>query len=164
MSPTRTTVTTTSDNTTPSLTAMSIRDVIGTFFCGIAAGVLTGVVWLLLNRYVFGAVLCRDGGAQCAQAPLFSMIVAMVVGMIAGVIGMAQLRVFRPLLAVIATVAALWGIQTWLMPMTWYWALVVLGLLFGLSYALFAWVSRIRSFILAIVVTVIAVVIVRLIM
>jgi hypothetical protein len=65
-------------------------------------------------------------------------------------------------LIVIAATIALWGINTLTASMAWYFALPVIMIMFGLVYGLFAWIARIRSFILAIVVTVVLVVIVRL--
>lgn len=142
---------------------MSVRELLTTILVGAGAGLIAAAITILMNKFVFAAVLCRaDSAADCANAPMYSMIVGLVIGSIAGLVALAQLRVYRPLLIVVATVVALWGFQTLISGMAWYWALAVMMLLVGLSYGLFAWIARIRSFLLAAVVAVVLVVIVRL--
>lgn len=142
---------------------MATRELLSTVLCGVGVGLLVALLMYLMNKFVFGAVLCRpQAPADCAQAPTYSMIVAMIIGAIAGLVSMARIRVYRPLLIVIAATIALWGINTLTASMAWYFALPVIMIMFGLVYGLFAWIARIRSFILAIVVTVVLVVIVRL--
>ena len=85
--------------------------------------------------------------------------VGWLVGWLAG--WLARFRVYRPLLVVLTATVALWDLGTTILPMAWYWALLVGAVLFALAYTLFAWVSRIRNFILAVVVAVVMVVIVR---
>ena len=46
--------------------------------------------------------------------------------------------------------------------MPWYWALIVPMVLFGLVYGVFAWIARIRSFLIAVILTVLVVVGIRL--
>ena len=77
---------------------------------------------------------------------------------------MVQTRVYRPLLAVLGTTVGLWGIHALTGSMAWYWALLVTAVLFGLSYTLFAWVARIRSFVAALIVTVVLVALMRYVM
>lgn len=144
------------------LVSMPMRDFVSTLIVGIGVGLLVAIVAFLMNKFVFGAVLCRPQSmTDCAQAPNYAMIVAMVIGAIAGVVALARLRVYRPLLIVLAATIALWGLHSLVGGLAWYWALLVFGLLFGITYGLFAWISRIRSFILALVITIVMVVIVR---
>ena len=145
------------------LISMSLGELIRVVLCGVGVGLIVAVVYYLMNKFVFGAVLCRpQAPADCNQAPNYAFIVAMVIGAIAGVATLVRLRVYRPLLAVLATVIALWGIHLALSGVVWYWALLATMALFGIAYGLFTWLARIRSFILAIVVTVVVVVVVRL--
>lgn len=145
------------------LVGMSFGDLAKTMAAGVVTGLLTAGVAILMYRFVFAAVLCRSAtNVDCNQAPLYATIVAIVVGAIIGTVVLARLRVFRPLLVVLATAIALWTVHIWALGMAWYWGLLVTALLYGLSYGLFAWVARIRSFILAIVVTVVLVVGLRL--
>jgi hypothetical protein len=142
---------------------MSVRELITTILVGAGAGLVATAITILMNKFVFAAVLCRpEAATDCTNAPMYSMIVGLVIGSIAGLVALAQLRVYRPLLIVVATVIALWGFQALVGGLAWYWALLVMMLLFGLSYGLFAWIARVRSFLLAAVIAVVLVVLVRL--
>lgn len=145
------------------LMPMSGRDLITTLLIGAGVGLVFGISFYLLNKFIFGAVLCRpQAPADCSQAPLYAFIVAMVIGVIAGLVSLVRMRVYRPLLAVLAATIALWGVHELVLGAKWYWGLLALMLLFGLAYALFTWLSRIRSLIIALIAIVIAVVVVRL--
>ena len=89
------------------------------------------------------------------------MIVAIIISTIAGVANLARLRIYRPLLIGLASAISLWGLQTVAGSFAWYWAVLVFVALFTLAYAAFAWVARLRNFILALVVTVVLVVLAR---
>lgn len=145
-----------------SLIPMSVRELLGIVAGGAVIGLAVVGLYLLLNHFVFSAVLCRpQSPADCNQAPTYAMIVAQIVGVIAGIGVLVRLRVYRPLLVVLATLIALWTLQQLIGPFVWYGALAAGAVLFGLSYGLFAWVARIRSFILTLVITVVLVVIAR---
>lgn len=152
------------DNSTVSpLVQMSLRELVAAIVCGIGVGLMVSALMLIMNKYLFGTVLCRtSASADCSQAPLYSLIVSMVIGAIAGVVGLARLRVFRPLLTVIASAVALWGIEPIVFGMPWYWAILSTMFLFGICYGLFTWISRVRSFILAVVLVTVLVVVTRL--
>ncbi|MBP6038503.1 MAG: hypothetical protein KA604_04175 [Candidatus Saccharimonas sp.] len=145
------------------LVTMSSGELIRTILTGIGVGILSAVLMVLMNKFIFGAVLCRPQSVtDCSQAPTYAMIVAMVIGAIAGLVSLARMRVYRPLLIVLAATIALWGLNTVMASVAWYWALLMAALLFGLVYGLFAWIARIRNFIMAVVVTVVVIVVVRL--
>lgn len=141
---------------------MTQREFIGVLITGLAVGMAVFALYALLNKFVFGAVLCRpQSTGDCTQAPNYAMIVAMIIGTIGGVANLARMRVYRPLLVGIATAVALFGIHTVLSGAAWYWALIGFAVLFTLAYVAFTWVARLRNFILALVVTVVVVVLAR---
>ena len=140
---------------------MPLRELMATIAVGVGVGLLVALV-AYLNTFVFGVVLCRpQSSAECGQAPHYAAIVAMIVGAIAGVVALARLRVYRPLLIVIAATIALWGVSAMLSGITWYWSVAALAVIFGLVYGLFSWASRLRSFILAVVIVVVLIVAIR---
>ena len=142
--------------------SMSIGELLRTIVCGIGVGLVVAVALFLLNKFIFGAVLCRPQSmADCSQAPTYAMIVAMVLGAIGGLLALARMRLYRPLLVVLAATIALWGINSLVSGRVWYWAVLAVMVIFGLAYGLFAWIARIRNFVMALVVTIIAIVIVR---
>ena len=144
------------------LVSMSRRELISMILVGVAVGAIISVLYFLLNKFIFSAVLCRpQSTADCGQAPNYTMIVAMLVGSIGGLVGLARTRIYRPLLIVIVSVIALWGIQNVLMGLDWYWAMMITAIFFGLAYGVFGWLARIRNFILAIVLVAVLTVLVR---
>lgn len=138
------------------------RELLRTLMIGVIVGIGSGVVYMLLEKFVFGTVLCRpQSTGDCSQAPTYAAIVAAVIGLIAGVASLARARIYRPLLIVLASLISLWGIHTVLATWPWYLGLIAFAVLSGLTYLLYTWIARIRNFILAIVVIVVIVVIVR---
>lgn len=131
------------------LVGMSTIELAHVLLRGLIVGLLAVGVALIFNKFVFSAILCRPGMTGCSQAPLYATVVSVAISSIVGVLLLARLRVYRPLLVVIATVVALWAVFGWLFAMPWYLAFVVGGGLFALSYGVFSWILRIRSLLLA---------------
>lgn len=145
------------------LVPMSVRELITVVVTGLVVGAVVCGIAYLLNNFVFSAVLCRpQAPADCTNAPGYAMTVAIIIGSIAGLAALARLRVYRPLLVILAAAISLWGIHHLSEGLSWYWTLIVIALLFGFAYGLYAWLARIRSFIFAIVMTVVLVVLIRL--
>ena len=90
------------------------------------------------------------------------MIVASLIAALAGLIALVQIRSYRPLVVVAANVIAFWGFQSLIGGLAWYWGLLIMAALTAISYVTFSWIVRLRSFVLALVVTAIVVVLVRL--
>lgn len=144
------------------LVPMSVREVVRTIVTGVVVGLVVIAIYLLLNKYLFGAVLCRpQSPSECGQAPTYAIVAAQVIGIIVGLGALARLRIYRPLFVVIATVITLWTLQLLISPLPWFGALLAGAVLFGLSYGLYAWIARIRSFILAAVIAIVLIVLVR---
>lgn len=138
------------------------REVVTVLGIGAGVGLLVAGVSVLLEKYVFAAVLCRAGAdATCSQAPEYAMVVAMVIGAIFGVLALIQARVFRPLLVVLAVVVSLWGMSTLVSEYQWYWQLAIAVGFFSLTYLLYSWVARIRSFLIASSITIVLAVVMR---
>ena len=145
------------------IVAMSTRDMIRVIITGVIVGVVSVGLYALFYTYVFQPVLCRPQSTiNCTQAPNYSAVVAMVLSSIVGLVMLTRARVYRPRLVVIAVAVALWGSQSVASTLPWYWATLGMAVFGGLSYGLFTWLARIRSFILALVVMIVLVVVVRL--
>lgn len=130
---------------------------------GLIVGLLVwGVAWLF-QTYLYSIVLCRgDLVAKCASAPQYATATAAVIATGIGLFALARLQVFRPLPVVLAAVISLWGMTTLTTAMPWFGAAIAIALLYAVAYALFSWVARIRSFLLAVLLMTVLVVIVRL--
>jgi hypothetical protein len=132
-----------------------------TFFGGASVGFVVWVVAWILQRFVFSNLLCA-GAATCSEAVNYAGLVAMIVGSIAGLVVLTTTQVYRPLLVIVASALSLWGFESLVAGMSWYWALIASMIMFGLAYAAFAWLARVRNFVLTIVIVVILVVAARL--
>lgn len=129
---------------------------------GAIVGVLSVALMYVFNNFVFSVVLCRNQAPTCSEAPTYAMITGMIIGAMAGVALLANRRVYRPLLVTIAATVALWGFHLLIAGWAWYWALLAGIVLFALAYSVFALLARLRSFVIAVIVTIIVVLIVRL--
>lgn len=76
---------------------------------GAITGLLVAILMHVLNNFVFASLLCRQSANGCEAAPVYSMIVAIVIGSVFGLAGLARLRVYRPLLVVLAAAVSLWS-------------------------------------------------------
>lgn len=143
--------------------AASSRQLWRTASVGVIVGVVVWGLALLLETYVYSTILCRGDLAQkCSAAPQYAAATAALVAAGVGLFALARLQVFRPLLVVLASLISLWSLLPLLADMPWYGALIAAAAVYGLSYALFSWVVRLRSFIMAVLIVVILIVAVRL--
>lgn len=147
------------------LVTMSRMEIINIFFIGSMSGLIMWGLHQLLNKYLFTAVLCKGVATNdCARSPEYALMVATVLAGIVGLFALVRIRAYRPLLVVIGSTIALWGLGGLFIGALWYWALLIVAALYGLAYALFSWLVRPRSFIMAVTLVVVAVVIGRLVL
>ncbi len=143
---------------------MTVNDLLRTMLVGAVVGVASTGIYYLLNNFIFSAALCRPGVQGCSNAPIYATVVTVVISAIIGIVALARAGVYRPLLVALAVPLALWGMFALMGGMAWYFGLLFGALLFALAYGLFAWVARLRSFIISIVLLVVLVVVTRLIL
>lgn len=143
---------------------LSMSGLVSALLVGLGVGLVSMGVYLLLNHFIFSAALCRAGVEGCSNAPLYSTIITAVIAVIMGVVALARVGTYRPLLVALASTGALWSLYTVLGGAFWLWAVLIAGALFALAYGLFAWVARVRSFIIAIIALVVLAVVVRLVL
>lgn len=132
-------------------------------------GALVGAFcWILAHvfgLYVLKPTSCTGEALACAATSQPAAIVATLIAACIGLLGLVKLQVFRPLLIVIAATASLWGVVgilgTGMLP--WYFSLVAVILLHGLAYTTMMWIARIRLFWLAVLISLVLVVALRLI-
>jgi hypothetical protein len=154
------------NNDTPaSLVMMSYKKLLFVITCGAIAGVATWGLTHVLDAYIYKAILCSgDVAVQCASSYQYATTTATILGAAIGLFGLVRLQVFRPLLIVIAAYVALWGLLASLLPMTWYAAMGIVAVLYGLAFGVFAWLVRIRKFYIAIIIVILVTVGVRLVL
>lgn len=143
--------------------AMSNRDLLGILILGGIVGLLIWGLGLVLNRYIFDVFFCQNGiSSQCSRAVDYATGVAALAGSVAGLVGLIRLRVYRPLLIVLASVISLWGVVQLALGMRWYWGAPVTFLMYLLAYGLYSWIGRVRLFWIALAATVVLIAAVRL--
>lgn len=140
----------------------SARHIWQTALIGMAVGLIAwGVAWLC-NTYLYSVVLCRgDLVARCAAAPQYAEATAGIIAAGVGLFALARLQIFRPLPIAIGALISLWGLTALTTKLPWLGAALATVILYGLAYALFGWAVRIRSFLFAMVVLIVLVVLVR---
>lgn len=139
------------------------NDFIAVLLLGGATGLLVWILGTLLNRYVFDVYFCQgDINSQCAAAKNYAVAAASVLGGIAALGGLIRLRVYRPLLVVIAVLISTWGIVQSSWSLGWFTGILAVIILYALAFGAFSWIARVREFWIALVAIVLLVVAVRL--
>ncbi len=152
----------TASETRSNLVPMTWRELARIGASGAVIGALSVGLYVLFYTYIFQAVLCRDqANTACGQAATYAAITTAFIASFVAVVVLAHIRVYRPLLIILAAILALWGIQSIVVVLPWYWALAGMIAVGALAYSLFAWIARIRSFILSAVVAIVIAVIIR---
>lgn len=152
----------TASETRSNFVPMTWRELARIGAIGAVIGALSVGLYVLFHTYIFQAVLCRDqANTACGQAATYAAITTAFIASFVAVVVLAHIRVYRPLLIILAAILALWGIQAITAVLPWYWALVGMIAVGALAYSLFAWIARIRSFILSAVVAIVIAVIIR---
>ena len=152
----------TASETRSNFVPMTWRELARIGAIGAVIGALSVGLYVLFHTYIFQAVLCRDqANTACGQAATYAAITTAFIASFVAVVVLAHIRVYRPLLIILAAILALWGIQSIVVVLPWYWALAGMIAVGALAYSLFAWIARIRSFILSAVVAIVIAVIIR---
>lgn len=145
---------------------MSWRSVLNIFLVGVLVGLLTYLLYLLLQRFVFEPIMCRDSVAlaRCDNKDDFASIVALVLGSMLGLVLMVRERVYRPLLASLGIFLSFWTIFIVLANLPWIAVLVISALAFGIGYTLFAWLVQPISLATSLIAVTLAVVAIRIVL
>jgi len=158
----------TDSNTTaesPLLVAITYQKLLFVAIIGLITGAVIWGLTLVLDIYVYKALLCANESAQqCLSSTQYAAATATILGAAAGLFGLVRLQVFRPLLIVAAAIIALWGLLAIGAPLDWYVALPLTMALYGLAFAIFAWLTRIRHFLISLISVIVLIVIVRLVL
>lgn len=144
--------------------AIGIPGVFRALMAGVGVGVVGWLLTLFFKNVVIANIFCRsaDTFTICSNGGTIAWNIAFVIVALASVFVLMRTNMYRPLLIVLAAVAVLWGIGTWLLPMAWWQGLLWSGVLFGLAYALFAWLAAHTVFAVSLISTIVVVVLVRL--
>src|SRR5690606_32821563 len=142
------------DEARPQFMPITTADFLRVLLLGALIGMATYGVALLLRNFVFTPIVC-EGGQVCATAASYGEITSAILLAIVGLLGTVRLRVFRPMIVVVAATASLWGLMMTTDSLAWHWGLLAHGILYGLAYGLFTWAVRIRRFLVALILSVV---------
>lgn len=130
---------------------------------GAAVGLLVWGLGMLFDRFVFDVYFCQsEAGRQCASAKSYSVAAASFIAGIAALAGLIRLRVYRPLLVLIASLLSTWGVVQISWGLGWFTGILIAVAMYALAFGAFSWIARVREFWISLVVIIILVLAVRL--
>lgn len=134
-------------------------------FTGALVGVLIPLLGWVLSQLALRPILCQDPTASaCGMVDPIGYYAATVIVTAAAVPVLASGGVFRGLLVAVSAGVALWGLQNYVPALvggSWLEYGLFSAVLFGLAYALFYWLMRLRNFGLSLVISLAVVLAVR---
>ncbi len=149
----------------PSVIMMTRVEMIKLLAVSAIIGLVTIGLHVLLERYLFVPALCGGegvGSLRCESAPNVASGLALVLGGIAALFYFVQQRIYRPLLVVLLVGAALWGVPALIAEQSIVVGILLSAALFALAYGAFAWIVQVRNFVIALVLSLVLVIGLRL--
>lgn len=146
------------------IATFSRRSVITVAIIGAIVGAITWGLVLLLEHLLIIPIFCSSTGnfSVCANGGEVAGNLATVFAAVFGAFALVRYGYYRPIVIAIASACVLWGLSPALGGLDWFEALVWTVLLSALTYLTFAWLTRMRHFVIMLVVVIVAVIIVRL--
>jgi hypothetical protein len=131
---------------------MSMATLARIFLYGLIVATVTALLYIVLQKFVFEPILCRESAAlaRCANSDDFASGVAIVFGSMVGLVFLVRERVYRPMLALIGVAISLWTIFSLVAVLPAVLAAAVIVMLFGLAYVLFSWLVQPTSLLISI--------------
>ena len=133
---------------------------------GLIVGILVPLLSFLATQYFIQPVFCHATNTYgvCNNAGLTAYYISTVLISALATIILVNWQVFRPLLIAVAAAAALWGLQQAigeLARQSWLEYGLLSAITFMFTYLLFYWLMRVRSFVASVLLSVLAVVLLR---
>jgi hypothetical protein len=131
---------------------------------GAVAGLAVWVFTALIARYIIEPLACGqaiNADVCLAATPIAGNIATILITPLA-IVGMVRLGVIRPIIIALATAALLWPLAAWAEGLFWLEAIAWFVALYALAYGLFAWIVRSTLLWVAIVLSLVAVLAIRL--
>jgi hypothetical protein len=125
------------------LAPMSSRQLLGAGLIGLLIGLVVWGISSIVDQYVLKLLFCQS--SECVETTPYAIATASIIGAALGLFSLVKLRVLRPLLIVVAAMAALWGLSLHVAELPIYGVILANVFLYGAMYLLFAWLGRLRS-------------------
>jgi hypothetical protein len=145
------------------LNSYSLRSWVRVIVFGLIAGIAYFLLSLAINAAVVEPLVCRqlDEARSCIDASVTAGKITTVLVAALAVFGLIKLGAARPVIVAIASAAVLWSLSAYLQGLIWYEALAWSILLYALTYALFGWIARTTSSVLAVLLSIVVVLVIR---
>lgn len=132
---------------------MSVRTITNIFLYGLLVGVVTFGLYLLLERFVFEPILCRESAAlaRCGSKEAIASGASIALASLLGLVLLVRERVYRPILAILGVAISLWGVFALVAGLPVILAGFVSIILFAVAYVLFSWLVQPTSLLVSVV-------------
>lgn len=133
---------------------------------GLATGLVIPCMAWLVQKFLLAPIFCREASnlGVCAPSDLTAYYIAVIITTIISVALMANWQVFRPLLIAVAAASALWGLQRYVSDTVAHagWEYYISSaVMYAVVLLLFYWLLRLRSFAFSVILSVVAVILIR---
>lgn len=135
-----------------------------TVLIGLAFGLVAWVLTVLLTNYVIEPLACRqiaNAATNCVNATGLAGNVAAIMSALLALLVLVRLRIAQPVIITVGTAAILWSLATWTTGLAWYEVIAWSVLLYGLCYALFAWITRYPRLVVSAVIATLVILVIR---
>lgn len=135
-------------------------------YIGLFIGVIWWLVTFVLNNYVVEPSACRDlsSATICMNSYGVSGSIASILVAILGIFSLIMARQPRPIIIATSSLVVLWNLGMILDGLVWWYVLLAASFLYIATYALFALISRVKSSVLSITASIVAVVLIQVLM
>ena len=114
---------------------------------GAFVGLVAYFLGLLFEKYVLVSLFCEsDPAAMCSNLSVAGGSIASILAGVGGVVALARVGIYRPLLVGLAALISLWGLYSWTIDLNMGVAIVSSVILYTLTYLAFSWFARMRNF------------------
>lgn len=144
---------------------MGTKQLVKVALFGILAGLFVWGLTFVFEAYILKAVFCPGSlELTCAPSAQYGEAIGTIIGAAVSLFVLVKLQVFRPLLVVIATVISLWGLIGIIDGLPLYLIALSVGGLYMFTYLVFTWITRLRLFIVVVILLLALIVAIRLIL
>ena len=125
------------------LAPMNVKQLLGVGLIGLMIGVIVWAISAVVDQYVLQVLFCQNN--DCGDMKPIAGAIGAVIGAALGLFSLVKLRVVRPLLVVVAAMAALWNLTLTMNELPIYGIVLATALLYAAIYAVLTWLARLRS-------------------
>ncbi len=141
-------VTVTQNSEISPVSVKTVHSLLPIAIIGALSGIVTLVLYFIFKEYIVGYITCRVGTSlvACSSNESISAALALIVTGMGGLVVLIRQRVMRPLLVVLAVIISLWNLPLVIASAAWGVQVLIVAIIGALVYSVFAWLNDLRSF------------------